>query len=163
MSRRRTVRALTLLLIASMLGAGAPAAPQSAPDAIASVRAFAQQYQREAPSLVALEEYVQDATDRRGIVEHQVTTAELVMVRLQGAAGWITFRDVLTVNKRPVRDREERLLKLLQSPEAKCADASAQDRTGERAIQSWPHHADDECARHGARVSPARARRAHPV
>ena len=33
------------------------------------------------------------------------------------AAGWITFRDVLTVNKRPVRDREERLLKLLQSPE----------------------------------------------
>ena len=117
MSRRRTVRALTLLLIASMLGAGAPAAPQSAPDAIASVRAFAQQYQREAPSLVALEEYVQDATDRRGIVEHQVTTAELVMVRLQGAASWITFRDVLTVNKRPVRDREERLLKLLQSPE----------------------------------------------
>ena len=101
-----------------MLGAGAPAAAQSAPDAIASVRAFAQQYQREAPSLVALEEYVQNVTNRRGRAEHQVTTAELVMVRLQSAAGWITFRDVLTVNKRPVRDREERLLKLLQSPEA---------------------------------------------
>jgi hypothetical protein len=100
-----------------MPGAGAPVAAQSAPDAIASVRAFAQQYQREAPSLVAFEEYVQDATDRRGIAEHQVTTAELVMVRLQGAASWVTFRDVLTVNKRPVRDREERLLKLLQSPE----------------------------------------------
>ena len=100
-----------------MPGAGAPAAAQSAPDAIASVRAFAQQYQREAPSLVAFEEYVQDATDRRGIAEHQVTTAELVMVRLQGAASWVTFRDVLTVNKRPVRDREERLLRLLQSPE----------------------------------------------
>lgn len=112
------MRALTLLLIASIPGAGAPAAAQSAPDAIASVRAFAQQYQREAPSLVAFEEYVQDATDRRGISEHQVTTAELVMVRLQSAASWITFRDVLTVNKRPVRDREERLLKLLQSPEA---------------------------------------------
>jgi hypothetical protein len=113
------VRAFTLLLlIASTLGAGAPAAAQSAPDAIASVRAFAQQYQREAPSLVAFEEYVQDVTDRRGISEHQVTTAELVMVRLQSAANWITFRDVLTVNKRPVRDREERLLKLLQSPEA---------------------------------------------
>ncbi len=39
------------------------------------------------------------------------------MVRLQGAAGWVSFRDVLTVNKRPVRDRQERLLKLLQSPE----------------------------------------------
>lgn len=100
-----------------MSGAGAPAAAQSASDAVASVRAFAGQYQRDAPSLVAHEEYVQNATDRRGMVEHQVTTAELVMVRLQGAASWVTFRDILTVNKRPVRDREERLLKLLQSPE----------------------------------------------
>lgn len=101
-----------------MAGAGAPALGQSAPDPIASVRAFAQQYQRDAPSLVAFEEYVQNATARTGRAEHQVTTAELVMVRLQSAASWITFRDVLTVNKRPVRDREERLLKLLQSPEA---------------------------------------------
>ncbi len=45
-----------------MSGAGAPAAAQSAPDAIASVRAFAEQYQRDAPSLVAHEEYVQNAT-----------------------------------------------------------------------------------------------------
>jgi hypothetical protein len=110
------VRALTLLLIASMPGAGAPAAAQSAPDAIASVRAFAEQYQREAPSLVAFEEYVQNATYQRGTASHRVTTAELVMVRLQGAAGWVSFRDVLTVDKRPVGDREERLLKLLQSP-----------------------------------------------
>jgi hypothetical protein len=108
---------LILLLIASMSGAGAPAAAQSAPDAIASVRAFAQQYQREAPSLVAFEEYEQNATGR-GTAEHQVTTAELVMVRLQSAAGWITFRDVQSVNKRPIHDREDRLLKLLQSPEA---------------------------------------------
>jgi len=110
------VRALTLLLIASMLGPGAPAIAQSAPDAIASVQAFAQKYQREAPSLVAREEYVQSLTTPRGGTE-QVTTAELVMVRLQGAAGWVTFRDVLTVDKRTVGDREERLLKLLQSPE----------------------------------------------
>jgi len=99
-----------------MPGAAAPAAAQSAPDAITSVRAFAEQYQREAPSLVALEEYVQNVTNRSGRAEHQVTTAELVMVKLQGAASWMTFRDVLTVDKRPVRDREERLLKLLQSP-----------------------------------------------
>jgi hypothetical protein len=111
------VRALTLFLIASIAGAGAPAAAQSVPDAIASVRAFAQQYQREAPSLVAFEDYVQNATFRAVTGKQQVTTAELVMVRLPGAAGWVSFRDVLTVDKRPVRDREERLLKLLQSPE----------------------------------------------
>jgi len=120
MSRHRTVRGLTLLLIASMLGAEAPA---GAPDAIATVRAFAEQYQREAPSLVAFEEYVQDVTYRRGTTEHQVTTAELVMVRLQSAASWITLRDVLTVDKRPARDREERLLRLLQSPQASDLEA----------------------------------------
>lgn len=99
-----------------MTGATAPVTAQSAADAIARVQAFAAQYQREAPSLVAREEYVQNATYRSGRAEHQVLTAELVMVRLQGAAGWISFRDVLTVNKRRVSDREERLLKLLQSP-----------------------------------------------
>jgi len=110
------VRALTLLLLPPLLsGAHAPAAAQSAPDAIASVRAFAEQYQREAPSLVAHEEYAQNATNRTGRAAHRVTTAELVMVRLQGAAGWVSFRDVLTVDKRPVGDRQERLLKLLQS------------------------------------------------
>jgi hypothetical protein len=111
------VRAVTVLLIAvTTAGAGAPLAAQSAPDAIASVRAFAEQYLRDAPSLVAHEEYVQNATyfgTRQA--EHQVTTAELVMVRLQGAAGWVSLRDVLTVDKRRVSDREQRLLKLLQS------------------------------------------------
>jgi hypothetical protein len=59
------------------------------------------------------------------------------MVRLQGAAGWVTFRDVLTVDKRPIRDREERLLKLLQSPQAnalaqarRIADESARFNLG---------------------------------
>lgn len=110
------MRAVTALFIAvTIAGAQALAGAQSAPDAIASVRAFAGQYLREAPSLVAHEEYVQTASLARG-AEHQVTTAELVMVRLAGAAGWVSFRDVLTVNKRRVSDREERLLKLLQSP-----------------------------------------------
>jgi hypothetical protein len=112
------VRALALLLIAvSVPGAKALEAVQSAPDVIASVRAFAARYQREAPSLVAHEEYVQNATSSRGTGRQQVTTAELVMVRLQNTEGWVSFRDVLTVNKRPVHDRQERLLKLLQSPE----------------------------------------------
>src|SRR5688500_496092 len=120
MPRRRTVRAITTLLIAaSMSGAGTLAAAQPAADALARVRAFAEQYQRDAPSLVAHEDYVQNATATypRRTAAHKVTTAELVMVRLQAGAGWISFRDVLTVNKRLVGDRQERLLKLLQSTE----------------------------------------------
>ena len=116
-----------------MAGAVAPAAAQSAPDAIASVRAFAEQYLRTAPSLVAHEEYVQNATHRAGAGgRHQVTTAELVMVRLQGSASWVSFRDVLTVDKRRIGDREERLLKLLQSP-APSALAQARQIAAESA------------------------------
>jgi hypothetical protein len=112
------VRALRRLLIASLITvAPAAVAAQSAPDPIASVRAFAEQYQRDAPSLVAHEEYVQNATFGTRSARHQVTTAELVMVRLQANAGWVSFRDVLTVNKRPIGNRQERLLKLLQSPQ----------------------------------------------
>jgi len=112
------VRALTLLLLAASIpGAASPVAAQSAPEALARVRAFAEQYQREARPIVAHEEYVQNATYSRGTGRHQVTTAELVMVRLPGDAGSVWFRDVLTVDKRQVRDREDRLLKLLQSPE----------------------------------------------
>jgi hypothetical protein len=115
------VRALTLLLVWTYLsGAGAPIAlsAQTAPDAIAQVRAFAERYQREAPSLVALEHYIQNATYSRGTPERRELTSELVMVRLHGTAGWVSFRDVLAVNNRRIPDREERLLKLLQSPEA---------------------------------------------
>ena len=56
------------------------------------------------------------------MAEHQVTTAELLMVMLPGTTGWVSFRDVLTVNKRPVRDHEERLLKLLQSPQSNALE-----------------------------------------
>lgn len=126
------MRAITLVLIAaSISGAGALAAAQPATDAIASVRAFAEQYHRDTPALVAYEEYVQNATYSIRTAEHQVTTAELVMVKLQDGAGSVWFRDVLTVNKRQVRDREERLLKLLQSPEP-SAPASVPIKMTER-------------------------------
>ena len=127
------MRALARLVIAaSVSGAIAPVAAQSDPDMVERVRAFAVRYQRDAPSLVASEEYVQNVTSRgassvfnSAAVQHQVLTAELVMVRLQGTAGWVSFRDVLTVDKRSIGDREERLLKLLQSP---APDAMTQAR-----------------------------------
>jgi hypothetical protein len=119
------VRALTLLLVPSLLaGAQPPLAAPAAEDVAARVRSFAEQYHRDAPSLVAREDYTQTASYRRR-TEHREMTSELVMVRLPGAAGWVSLRDVLAVNKRQVRDREERLLKLLQSPQP---DALAQAR-----------------------------------
>lgn len=156
------MRALALLLVPSLLsGAPAPVAEQSAADAIARVRAFAERYHHDAPSLVAHEEYVQNATYGTRTAEHQVTTADLVMVRLPADAGWVAFRDVLTVNKRPVRDREERLLALLQSPEPsalaqarRIAQESARFNLGRiTRTMNVPNMALDYLQpRHGARI-----------
>lgn len=98
-------------------------AAQPAPVSIDRVQAFAERYQRDAPSLVVEERYVQNVTTSREMPEHREMTSELVMVRLPGSAAWVTLRDVLVVDKRRLHDREERLLKLLQSPQP---DAFAQ-------------------------------------
>ena len=117
------------LRIAVLLATGAGSlavlatAAQPSPIAINSVQAFAERYQREAPSLVAEERYLQNVTTTGVPPQHREMTSELVMVRLPGTAGWVMLRDVLVVDKRRLHDREERLLKLLQSPQA---DAFAQ-------------------------------------
>lgn len=115
------------------------------------MQAFATRYQRDAPSLVAEERYLQNITysraDTRGtswsgnpappVTESREMTSELVMVRLAGSSGWVSLRDVLTVDKRRIRDREERLLNLLRSPDSsafaqasKLAEESARFNLG---------------------------------
>lgn len=107
-----------LLTMAAGSAAVSPGVAQPGPDLLDRVQAFAQRYQREAPSLVAEEHYLQNVTYTRDTPQHREMTSELVMVRLPGSVGWVMLRDVLVVDKRPLRDREERLLKLLRSPQA---------------------------------------------
>jgi hypothetical protein len=108
------------LLLAMVAGSASVLAgtAQPGPGLLERVQAFAERYQREAPSLVVEERYLQNVTYTRGTPAHREMTSELVMVRLPGSAGWVALRDVLVVNNRRLRDREERLLKLLQSPQA---------------------------------------------
>jgi hypothetical protein len=118
--------------------AGADQASRSAPSIVSLAQAYASRYQREAPMLIARERYVQNQTDTRGVPDtrsmldsrsslaaSRTLISELVMVRLPGEVGWVTFRDVLEVDGRPLRDREQRLLQLLQSP---SPDSLAQAR-----------------------------------
>lgn len=133
MTSTNPVAALAVVTAAAALTSAA----QVAPDLLVRVRSFAAQYQREAPSLVAEERYRQNVTYRRGLPEHREMTSELVMVRLSGSSGWVSLRDVLVVDKRPIRDREERLLNLLRSPDAsafaqasKLAEESARFNLG---------------------------------
>jgi hypothetical protein len=129
---------LALAAAASVLAGAA----QPSPSPLERVQAFAERYQREAPSLVVEERYLQSVTrdpDARAsggpnqltrplpaMPLHREMTSELVMVRLPGTAGWVMLRDVLVVDKRRLRDREERLLKLLQSPQPDAFAQAAQ-------------------------------------
>jgi hypothetical protein len=122
------ISALLLLSGTSVLAtvlAAAPLEQPSAGDLLAKVRHYAQQYQQQAPSIVAREDYTQNVSYARSRPQHRSLVSELVMVRLPGTAGWISFRDVVEVDGRPVRDRERRLVDLLQSP---SANALAQAR-----------------------------------
>ena len=95
-------------------------------DALARTRAYLVDYQAKLPSLVAEEFYVQNQSGAVGTIPQKRTTrSDLLMVRLPGNAGWMTFRDVFDVDGRPIRDREDRLLKLLQAP---TTDALSQAR-----------------------------------
>lgn len=107
-----------LLAMAAGSASVVTGAAQPDPALLGRVQAFAERYQRDAPSLVVEEHYLQNVIYPRARPEHRVMTSELVMVRLPGTAGWVMLRDVLVVDKRRLRDREERLLKLLQSPQA---------------------------------------------
>jgi hypothetical protein len=86
-------------------------------------------------NVVATEEYSQEiATEARiGSTTGTPTTArtrrdlrsELLLLRVGGPLVWRPFRDVFEVDGRALRDRDDRLTKLLQSPSATAYEQAA--------------------------------------
>lgn len=108
-------------------------------DLLPRIHAYVERFQRELPSIVAEEHYVQIVTNTSaqsvdglesartdGLASNKrVLRSDVLMITVPGTSGWVLFRDVFEVDGRPIRDREDRLLALLQSPDA---DALAQAR-----------------------------------
>ncbi len=109
---------LVALVVAGVMGTSALLGASQAPsaDPLARLRAYLVAYQHQLPSLVAEEHYVQTSSAVSGGAKKRTMRADLLMVQLPGNAGWVAFRDVYEVDQRPIRDREDRLLTLLQSP-----------------------------------------------
>lgn len=105
---------------------------QSAPaDLLNRLRETVARFQVESPSLVAREHYKQTVSYRRTDpfgqqAASRTLISELLMVRLPGEAGWISFRDVLEVDGRRVGDRERRLVDLLQKPNPSAVQQARQ-------------------------------------
>jgi hypothetical protein len=93
--------------------ADAVSAPQRKRDpdldlALARLFAYADAYERQYSMLVAEEDYRQSAP--KGGLRLR---SDLLLVRPTPVEEWVSFRDVFEVDGRPVRDREERLRRLL--------------------------------------------------
>lgn len=104
--------------------------PPSTASVLARVASYVGDYQRQLIGVVAEEHYRQNAfnTARSGRQSRQFRElrSDLLLVKLPDEDHWLQFRDVFEVDRKPVRDRDERLHKLFITP---TADARAQAET----------------------------------
>jgi len=137
------VHRVSLIAVVSACCAGVfvpltAAQPQGAA-LLSRIHAYVERFQRELPSIVAEEHYVQVVTNTNSRSadslesgrtdgppsSRRVLRSDVLMITVPDTSGWVLFRDVFEVNGQRVRDREDRLLELLRSPHA---DAMTQAR-----------------------------------
>jgi hypothetical protein len=113
---------------------------------VARVAEYVSEYGKELSSIVSEETYVQEATGP-GTGARQIVTlngsvsvppavagakttrtlvSDFLQVRIPGFEGWLPFRDVFLVDGQPVRDRQDRLVKLFVESSPQRALQSAQ-------------------------------------
>lgn len=100
---------------------------------LARAAAYVADYQTRLAGIVAEEHYRQNVqmTSRGGRQrrEFRELRSDVLMVKPTGADRWVQFRDVFEVDRRPIRDRDERLYKLF-------VESAATARTRAEEIQA---------------------------
>ena len=92
---------------------------------LAKAAAYVTDYQNRLAGIVAEEQYRQNVmvTQRRGSPtsrQYRLLRSDLLLVSNGREGSWLQFRDVFEVDRKPIRDRDERLYKLFvgASPDA---------------------------------------------
>jgi hypothetical protein len=126
-------RVFATLIAASLAVAGAvgqEATPPTLDVVLARAALYVAGYQKRLQGIVAEEVYIQNymrtTRTRRMAREGRQLRSDVLLVKLAGNERWLQFRDVFEVDRRPVRDRDQRLYKLFVDAKA---DASAQAQT----------------------------------
>ncbi|MDO8795799.1 MAG: hypothetical protein Q7J25_14400 [Vicinamibacterales bacterium] len=129
-------RTRVALVLAAGIAAATVAAPfaqtsprPAAPALLAQAAAYMVRFNDTFTSVVAEERYVQQASGKsalsgsgRGAIasvvgaQRRELVSDFLLVKLPEIDRWVPLRDVFEVDGKPVREREERLLKLLTSP-----------------------------------------------
>jgi hypothetical protein len=124
-------RALIALLAAALTAAGLDAQDPPLALVLSRAAAYVADYQKRLQGIVAEELYLQNYTNTgrgrgRGIREGRRLRSDVLLVKLAGDEWWMQFRDVFEVDRRPIRDRDQRLYQLFVDAKA---DARAQAQT----------------------------------
>ncbi len=127
---------MLLPTLATLLLAAWSASPLSAQEpTLGTVLKHASEYvdnfHRQLSSIVAEETYVQEIKHQQSAFGNPVMLpkrrlkSDLLLVRPEGADRYVELRDVFQVNDQPVRDREERLTRLLKEASSESTDKIA--------------------------------------
>jgi len=130
---RRAVVTLIAAGMATVQAFGQEAAPPTLDVLLARAAAYVTSYQKQLQGIVAEEVYIQNYLSRTRARlmnrEGRQLRSDVLLVKLPGSARWLQFRDVFEVDRRPVRDRDQRLYKLF-------VDAKADAREQAQTIQN---------------------------
>lgn len=124
-------------LAALMAAASLQAQPEpSLATVLARAAAYVADYQTRLAGIVAEELYRQNVqmTSRGGrqTREFRQLRSDVLMVKPSGADRWLQFRDVFEVDRKPIRDRDQRLYKLF----VESSESAATTRTRAEQIQA---------------------------
>jgi hypothetical protein len=105
------------------LAAGAGAQEPSLDTVLARAAAYVAQLPIKLSGIVAEETYVQEIRNSSGrtsgpapFITRRELTSDFLIVKAPGTERFVEFRDVFEVDRRPVRDRQDRLTKLFLKP-----------------------------------------------
>jgi len=114
---RRALRWLAAAFCLLAAGTAARAGDGDPAPVLSRSGAWVEAYQARFSNYVAVEDHLQKLTQDSRLKQMRKTRADVLLVRLEAEDVWVAFRDVLEVDGKPVRDREERLRRLfLESP-----------------------------------------------
>jgi hypothetical protein len=119
------------LLVAGVLalvlwcGAALDAQSPSVKELIPKATEYAHQFVDRFTNVVAEERYEQEITSPK---RKRVLVSDFLLVKAPGDDLWTSFRDVAEVDGKPVRDREDRLMKLFLAPSSNTLRRAAEIR-----------------------------------
>jgi hypothetical protein len=114
---------MAVLAVPCLIASASADQEPSLDDALRHAATYVANFQRQLSTIVAEESYVQEIKHQQTALGNPILLprrlrSDLMLVRPDNADRYVEFRDVFEVDGSPVRDRDDRLTRLLNDPSA---------------------------------------------